>query len=412
MSHKKSASTGQGGPGSRSLYADGEAEGAVSLLLGLGGCLEGESHAFLYHNDSAFIRFPLPSSDNDTTTSAPTTNSMQSSPTFVGARKSGTIPTAGLVRYTPAMPPRPPAPPGNSDRAWIVYVAVAVVAGFFAAVAARAMLRRKQRAEMMANGERGAGRGGAGILFSSQAGAGWRSGGREASGSDFGEFDSGFGGGYGGGAMFPGDSYGSGSLGSMSGVSGQGRRGWRGSGRGGGQGASSPNNGENVELKRPLLISTESPLSGVPPSARSVSPPPGGRVAGMTTSLGRTPGSPARRAHTSDSGKTGGGGGRQFPRDSRDLSPPPFARMQGTIGAGPASSTAAGRSGGGDGTTRGRAVARNPGSGGGKDDNEAADIEVDRGPFGNDPFVGGGKTGVGREGGGASEPEGEDEVFC
>ncbi|CAM9624294.1 unnamed protein product, partial [Sphacelaria rigidula] len=230
---RKSATAGGGG----SMYADGEAEGAVSLLLGVGGCLGGETHAFLYHNESTLIRLPLPGAQGPNDTAASTTGGLFE--TIVSARKSGTTPTAGLVRYAPAMPARPPAPPGGSDRAWIVYIAVAVVAICLAAAAIREMFRRKRRADLMrAYGMSVDGAGPTGGLFSSQAGAGWRSGGRDAaSTSDFGEFDSGFGGGYGGGVMFPGDSYGSGSLG-MSAGSGQGssRMSWRGRGNRGGGG--------------------------------------------------------------------------------------------------------------------------------------------------------------------------------
>lgn len=111
-----------------------------------------------------------------------------------------------------------------------------------------------------------------------------RSGGRDASSAnDFGEFDSEVGGGYGGGAIFLGDSQRSGSLGGMSAEFAHGNRmSWRGRGErvggGGGQGSSSPNT-EKVKLKWPLLNASESPLKGVPPPARSVPPPParGGR---------------------------------------------------------------------------------------------------------------------------------------
>lgn len=346
-------------------------EGGVSLLLGLGSCLTAETNAFLYHNESCYLRFPLPADGPGENGTMPSTTT-----NTAAAGAEATVTIAGLVRYAPDMPPRPPAPPGGADRAWIVYVAVALVAAGFAVAGVRTIFRRK-RASMAFMGGAGGGAGGGGSgssLFSSSAGAGWRSGG--GAGSDFGEFD-GVGGGY-EGNLFPGDSYGSGRV-SRQGLSSssrqQGKLNWRGA-RERSDGSSA--NTENVELKRPLLHSSVSPLDQGPDSR----------------------------------GTTRGGLG-DGARGRSDRSAPPFARMHGTIGAGPSttarrearSSRQDGGSGGGVGGRLGAAVAPPRGS------KNEDDRDVDRGPFGDDPFVGGGGGDQGGSGASKTEPEG-DEVFC
>lgn len=402
-------------------------EGGVSVLLGLGGCMEGQKNAYLYHNSSHYMRLPLPGGGVNGTMMAaePATAEQEDrstmlplavakSPGVDRATISGS--TARLVRYSPAMPPRPPSPPGGPDRAYIVYIAAALAAVGLAIAGLRALYRRKQ--ENLAYGRYGGSGGGVGqgSLYSSSAGAGWRSGGGAA--SDFGDFDI-VGGGY-EGALFPADNYSSGSLsGSRSQGVGSGGRlgGWRGSGMGsgGGGGGSSgkvPSDSggtmeaENVELKRPLLNQTApSPL--IPDARRTATSRP----------------APSSRASRGSGGGGGGGSGsgggagrdRRMSAARAELSPPPFSRILGTMGGGPQPKAEPSRSHRGGG--RRRSEDRDQGRGRpGKEEGQ----EPDQGPFGegagddnDDPFSGGGVSG----GAGArslkrdDQPEG-DEVFC
>lgn len=185
------------------------AEGGVSVLLGLSNCLDGQKNAYLYHNETSYLRLPL---------------SGESRGLMGGAHRAS---TARLVRYAPTLPQPPPSPPGGTDRAYIVYIAVGVAVLGLTIAGLSALYRRMSKHDN---------EGGGGSLFSSYGG--WRGG----LASDFGDFDS-VGGGY-EGALFPSDNYGSGGLsGSRSSLSG-GRIGNRRSG---------PMEAETVQLNRPLL---------------------------------------------------------------------------------------------------------------------------------------------------------------
>lgn len=363
-------------------------ESAVSLLLGVGSCLDPITEAYVYHNDSFLLRVPLPGSGSGGNESA-----------AAALGTSGAIPKVGIVRYTPEMPKPPPPLPRGGDRAWIVYIAVALVATAVAGFVARAVFRKRRA--LMAYGDGG----NSGML--SSLGAGWRSG--VAAGSDFGEFD-GVGGGY-DGALFPGDNYGSGSMSGMmhsSGSSSRQSRNWRG---GRDRPDAGSNNAENVELKRPLLNLSESPLM---PSNEQLESSGGG--ASSSAPSGRGKGRPGRGNNDDGAGGDamgGAGSGPRGARSSRDgMSPPPFSRMHGTIGAGPAlrkggvkESGSSGNSGSGSGNPE------QPGRAG--RERSSRHEEPDRGTLEEDPFVGEGMGGArGRvRSMKPSEPEG-DEVFC
>lgn len=348
-------------------------------MLGLGTCLEGQANAYLYHNETSYLRLPLHAGGNKTVGETGGGGSLWASG---GSDSGGTV---RLVRYAPDMPPRPPAPGGGpGDRTWIVYVAVVLAAVGLAAAGGRALYRRKREALAYGRGE--GGDGGTGSLFSSSAGGGWRSGGGNA--SDFGDFDS-VGGGY-EGTLFPGDNYGSGSLsGSRQPGGGGGRRGnWRGGGRHPPE--VGPMEAETVTLRRPLLDATEAPArdEGRAATARSRGVRAGRREETGSREVGSTRGG-ARRDDRLSAARA-------------DVSPPPFSRMIGTIGAGPPSGGEATKSGRG---SRGQRRSEERGNDGG-------------GAMDDDPFSGGGVSGGGGGGGGrggslkvSDEAEG-DEVFC
>ncbi|CAM9742468.1 unnamed protein product, partial [Laminaria digitata] len=362
------ASSHNGGGG-----GDGWAgEGGVSFLIGLGNCLEGQSNAYLYNNATSYLRLPLPTGANKTE-EAVLAEAAGVGGTGVGAVAAGaSTRTARLVRYAPAMPERPPNPPGGSDRAYIVYIAVALAAFGFAAAGLRVLYRRRK--DSLAYG-RGGGDGGAqGGIFSSSAGAGWRSGGGAA--SDFGDFDT-VGGGY-EGALFPADNYSSESLSGGSRSHGGGRLGvWRGSGRTPSEGGRNAG-AENVELKRPLLNPSDSLMV-----------PEGHQASAAASASSRSTGG---RGGPSGAGRNREGGHS----DNRGgLSPPPFSRILGTMGGGPPSSGGKGNadlsSGGGGGgaigrggaSSQGRPKTRGGGGGGGGGGDEGDDA-LDKGPFGGD----------------------------
>ncbi|CAN0447028.1 unnamed protein product, partial [Hapterophycus canaliculatus] len=200
------ASGGKGDDG-----GDGWAgEGGVSVMLGVGNCLQGHDNAFLYHNSTSYLRLPL-----NNTVSPPALSWPPQAGATVGGAGGGL--TARLVRYAPELPPGPIQPPGGPDRAYIVYVAIGLAALGLTVAALRALYLRKQERVAYGrsgrgginSGHGGGGHGGARALFSSSAGLGWKSGGR--SGSDFGEFDFSVGDEY-EGALFPADNYSSGGL--------------------------------------------------------------------------------------------------------------------------------------------------------------------------------------------------------
>lgn len=394
-------------------------EGGVSVLLGLGDCLEGHSNAFLYHNATHYLRVPLPAGENKTEAAVSLSGALASAS---ASATSNTFKVARLIRYAPDMPPRPPSPPGGPDRAYIVYIAVAVAAVGLAVAGIRALYRRKQQNIAYGRGNGAGGDGGHGSLFSSSAGAGWRSGGGAS--SDFGDFDA-VGGGY-EGTLFPADNYSSGGH-SGSRSQGGGRLGnWRGRT----PSEVGPLEAEAVELKRPLLNQAESTFS--PEGRHSTA------VSSARKSRGRGSGGATNRIGGGDGGGGGGGYGggvidsrRQQAgrirgggdRDSRlsarraDVSPPPFSRFMGTMGGGPPSGEKANRSGsgkiagGGEGLSTGRTTGGGGGGGGGA--GSQGDDKLEKGPFADDddPFSGG--NGAGRAGSleRDDQPEG-DEVFC
>lgn len=308
--------------------------------------------------------------------------------------------TARLVRYAPAMPPRPLGPPGGPDRAYIVYIAVALAAVGFAAAGLRALYWRKKAS--VAYG-RGSGEGRDGSMFSS----GWRGG-----ASDFGEFDRMNGGSY-EGALFPTDNYSSESLsgsrsqhGGGSGILG----GWRGGGRASGSGG--PMEAETVQLKRPLL-NPSSETSLMPQTQQQT-------AAGSSTALRRS------RDEPKESRGVGGGSGKLSSAINRasEGSPPPFSRIMGTMGGGPQTTSPGGRKksarggdvggSGGQRFSERRARERRTKEVSFEESGEAA---VEKGPFGdhdnNDPFIGGGGGGGGGNGALKRGDEADgDEVFC
>lgn len=413
-------------PGTNGGGGDGWAgEGGVSFLIGLGNCLEGQSNAYLYHNATSYLRLPLPTGSNTTEEALLTATRGSVMAKAVGGVGTGSVAgvstrTARLVRYSPPMPERPPNPPGGSDRAYIVYIAVALAAFGFAVAGLRMLYRRRKHS--LAYGRDGGDGGAHGGIFSSSAGAGWRSGGGVA--SDFGDFDT-VGGSY-EGALFPVDNYSSGSLSGPRSHGGGRLGGWRGSGRSPSEAGNAE--AENVELKRPLLNPSDSLMmpEGHQGSAVSSSRPTGGG-AGHGTGDARRPGAGDERGS--------GGGGRGRDREGghsgnpAGLSPPPFSRILGTMGGGPPSSGGKGRanrsSGGGGGgaigrggpSSEGRSKMRRRGEEGGGDEGDEA---LDKGPFGGgdggeEVFIGGGGGGGGDRGTRSLKrdngPDG-DEVFC
>lgn len=331
----------------------GTAEGGVSVLLGLSNCLDGQKNAYLYHNETSYLRLPL---------------SGESRGRMGGAHRAS---TARLVRYAPTLPQPPPSPPGGSDRAYIVYIAVGVaVLGL--TIAGLSMLYRRMK--------RHDNEGGGGSLFSSYGG--WRGG----FASDFGDFDS-VGGGY-EGALFPSDNYGSGGSSGSGGFPGS--RSSLGGGRIGNR-RSGPMEAETVQLNRPLLDKDDEMAPARGESSERAS-------------------SGSRRDR--GSGVASDRGGRRRSSDGDDRSPPPFSRIVGTMGGGPQASggdglgkkSGSGRSGEGKGGGRGTGEkGRRDGVSGGR----LAEDNNDDG--GDDPFAGGAarKGGVFQE-----EGDGGDEVFC
>ncbi|CAM9896188.1 unnamed protein product, partial [Scytosiphon promiscuus] len=192
-------------------------EGGVSVMLGVGNCLEGHENAFLYHNSTSYLRLPLNDTGSPPALSWPPPRMGAALGGGGGGGSGGGGMTARLVRYAPELPPRPIQPPGGPDRAYIVYVAIGLAALGLTVAALRALYLRKQERVAYGRSGRGGinsggghgGHGGARALFSSSAGLGWKSGGR--SGSDFGEFDFSVGDEY-EGALFPADNYSSGGL--------------------------------------------------------------------------------------------------------------------------------------------------------------------------------------------------------
>ncbi|CAM9595883.1 unnamed protein product, partial [Ectocarpus sp. 13 AM-2016] len=363
-------------------------EGGVSLMLGLGDCLSGQENAFLYHNSSAYLRLPL----NVTSAAEEEEDEERAARSSGGGGKkkqhesghAGGM-TARLVRYSPALPPRPEQPPGGPDRAYIVYLAVGLAAVGLAVAGLRALYRWRRREKLAAYGSEGGsvhggggggggGGFGAGGLFTSSAGLGWRSGGR--GGSDFGgNFDGGLvGGGIVGdsghgyiyeGAMFPADNYSSGGLSGSS----RSQGGWRSGGGGSGKPPASVG-----PMEVPLLNQSDSPLrlrDGQSGATAATSP--------ATASSSRR-----RSSRGMDSSRGGGGG--------RDSSPLPFSRVLGTMGSGPVAAGRRRKKSGGSGSGGGRrdrlsggkpAAAAAAAAGVGGSEEELSDDALDQqGPFG------------------------------
>ncbi|CAN0427033.1 unnamed protein product [Pylaiella littoralis] len=395
-------------------------EGGVSLMLGLGRCLDGHDNAYVYHDSDTYLRLPLTNNSNTASSSWSVPSAAAAAAaaaeeseagrggvaamkaasgggTENGGRRFGSVgvgggTTARLVRYAPNLPPRPVQPPGSSDRAWIVYIAVGLAAFGMAAAGLRALFRRKQASLAYARGGgiNSSGHGAGGGLFSSSAGSGWRSGGM--SGSDFGDFDISGGNGY-EGALFPADNYSSGGL--------------------------SGSRFEVGPMEVPLLNQSDSPLKeargrGGGGGRRQRQQQPLGRGAAATTSPPRrNRGGSRAGVEPAYAGGGGGGGGS-------DVSPPPFSRILGTMGGGPATAARRNRrtdtsgSGGGSGSGRNFSGGRWKGGGGATEGDD--DTSLQQGPFGGSGGGGGGGGGSrsDRQGGalkGGDEPDG-DEVFC
>lgn len=325
------------------------AEGGVSVLLGLSNCLDGQKNAYLYHNETSYLRLPL---------------SGESRGLVGGAHRAS---TARLVRYAPTLPQPPPSSPGGPDRAYIVYIAVGVAVLGLTIAGLSALYRRMNKHDSEG--------GGGGSLFSSYGG--WRGG----LASDFGDFDS-VGGGY-EGALFPSDNYGSGGLSGSRSSLGGGRIGNRRSG---------PMEAETVQLNRPLLD-----------EADEIAPARGESSERASSGSRRDRGS----------GVAGERGGRRRSSDGDDRSPPPFSRIVGTMGGGPQPSggDGLGRKSGSGRSGDGRGRGRGTGDKGHRDGVSGGPLVEDSDDDGgDDPFAGGGAA---RKGGVLQdEDEGGDEVFC
>ena len=353
------------------------AEGGVSVLLGISDCLHGQSNAYLYHNETSYLRLPLPAPADGNKTFA------------ASATPRHAVGTARLVRYVPALPQPPPNRPAGPDRAYIVYIAVGVAVIGLAIAGLTTLYRRSKK--------------------DGRGGRVWRGGGfgEGSADPDFGDFDS-VGGGY-EGALFPADNYSSGGLsGSRSFGSGVGGRigNWRG---GRSPSETAPLEAETVQLKRPLLNLEDNDAEETHSrrsfrgggSAHSEDPRSDARRQGDG---GRGRGKATSRGIERDQGRSSGGA---------ESPPPPFSRMVGPMGGDPQLS---------DGKSnkprrpKGGAVERGRGAGG-KDDRgldgkplrEGEDGDDDDG---DDPFAadggGSGKAGSLRKDDGL---EG-DEVFC